>query len=193
MQPHREATQMARLIREASAGNGTSWIREVPHEKLVAAINLVVAGYQIALSRVLGNGFTGLNQLLIRELGEYVRALAGDAGCGGSGPERIRRALAGSGIARDVSVEPIVESGSIVGYRVTVRGSLFSPLYRILLQRGMKQFPLSPEAMLVAAVTAASTGDSVRVNVDTTILDEDTLVIEVRRIHRIYRGRTAGR
>ena len=36
-------------------------------------------------------------------------------------------------------------------------------------------------------------GDNVRVNVDAMILDDDTLIIEVRRIRRIYERRAVGR
>ncbi len=130
-------------------------------DKLIMSINAIVLGYSLVIGKTLGKSFTGMSQLLLNEVGdtlaEMVDEIVGRASYSSENlAELIKRGLEESSIARNVVVEeqPPVEKHGVYlrRFRITIKDSLFKPIYGVLLKRGYQEFPLSPEAMLVAAI-----------------------------------------
>ena len=133
----------------------------------------LMTGYQIALWRTLGPGINSMGQMLQSEVGELLieilDRLTGqemdfkidDAG------KLIKEAFERLGIAREIRVERLsdeVKYGrKMRRYRVEIKDSAYMPIHMTLVERGLKEFPLSPEALLAAAIIRkmirAVTGD----------------------------------
>ena len=168
--------------------------------------NTLLIGYQTVLWRVLGKGMGAMEQLLIREFGEMLAELTNHLERRESGLSMIekhgvedletlvRAYLEKLGIARDVKVErleAIEKYGKLLErFKVEIRDSVFLPTHIVLSKRGIKEFPLSPEGLLIAAVIKRALqhgrGDeSVRVKVDAFLPEKegDPLVVIVEEIH----------
>jgi len=172
----REARQMSQALLEASRGKQLDWIKNIKPEDAVAALNAIALGYQLVISRTLGPSFQGMTQLLVAELGSVLDELFKVEG--GRLEEKLRNTLTRAGMARDVEVST---NGDEV--RLVIRDSLFSPLYRVLLRRGEREFNMSPEALLAASIVAreaTTNGAKPRVAVKTRLLDERTLEVTIR-------------
>ncbi len=130
-------------------------------DRLIMSINAIVLGYSLAIGKTLGKSFTGMGQLLLNEVGDtladMVDGILGEAKYTNENLiELIKRGLEESGIARNVVVKeepPVEKHGAYLRrIRIIIKDSLFKPIYGVLLKRGYREFPLSPEAMLAAAI-----------------------------------------
>ena len=130
-------------------------------ERVLMAVNTIILGYQVVIGKTLGKSFGGMTQMLLREVGDMLSDLV-DEIVGGLDyseehlAEAIKRSLKETGIAKEVEVEELpaeVKHGRRMRrFRVSIRDSMFKPIYAILVKYGYTEFPLSPEGMLVAAV-----------------------------------------
>ncbi len=117
-------------------------------------INAIISAYQIAINKALGAGANAMSQMLLTELGDflsnYVEELVGNIDF--SDPrEATKKVFKELGIAKDVEIEEV--DGK---WEVEVRGSVFIPTYKILAERGVKFFTLSPEALIIASIIRKS-------------------------------------
>ena len=166
-------------------------------ERLAMVGYAVLAGYQMALYRALGKSGAGaMTQMLLGEVGDLVLdALAraeGEIKYDAAEPhEIIADVLRRLGIAREVRVERLEDAEKhgrrLRRYRVEIADSMFMPVHRMLTERGLREYPLSPEAMIVAAIVRrvlTAKNPRARVNV-TTVLpqsENEPLTIMVEEI-----------
>ncbi|WP_317895373.1 hypothetical protein [Pyrofollis japonicus] len=136
----------------------TEW-RDI--NRVLMTINAIVLGYQVVIGKTLGKSFGGMTQMLLREVGnllsDIVDQLVGDIEYSEEKlVEAIERSLVATGIAKDVKVEElpseVKHSYVLRRFSIKITDSIFKPIYKVLSKYGYKEFPLSPEGMLVAAV-----------------------------------------
>ncbi len=182
----------ARVVREVDSKSiivAEEWANELDVARLIETINEIILGYQIAVGKVLGKSFAGLTQQLLNSVGDLLAASVPEAATEEKLPELIKKALKRAGIARsiDVTEEPPRKKAGLLlrRVRVVIRGSLFSPAYRSLLEMGYKEFPLSPEALLAASVARAyikKRNPAARINVHARLNDEETIEVMVEEV-----------
>ncbi len=117
-------------------------------DRLVSAkvVNLILFAYQMALIKTIGKSAGAMAQLLISELGDLLsKSLEVEAQ---SLEEAIKKLFKETGLANDVEFKQVDEKT----YEVIVKDSAFKELHEMLKKEGLKDFPLSPEAMLVASI-----------------------------------------
>jgi len=121
----------------------------------------ILAGYQLALWRALGSGSGAMTQMLLGEVGDLVLEALRETGVNidydVAEPDKIVEDVLGRiGIAREVRVERLEDSVKhgrrLRRYRVVIKDSMFAPVHAMLVQRGMREYPLSPEALVIAAI-----------------------------------------
>lgn len=165
-------------------------------ERLSMVGYAVLAGYQMALYRALGSGAGAMTQMLLSEIGDLVldtlERADGEMRYDVAEPhEIIADVLKRMGIAKKVRVERLEDAEKhgrrLRRYRVEIMDSVFMPVHRLLAERGLREYPLSPEAMIVAAIVRrvlVAKNPGARVNV-TTILPsgkEEPLTVLVEEI-----------
>ncbi len=132
-------------------------------ERVIGLLNAIVAGYQLCMVRMLGSGATATTQILLTEVGELLSRMVDrilDSSQASYELENVGKLIANAfrelGIARRVEVEELEATEKhgqkLRRYRVLVYDSIFSPAHRILVERGVREFTLSPEALLAAAI-----------------------------------------
>ncbi|WP_457550247.1 hypothetical protein [Archaeoglobus sp.] len=189
----RDIVEEARdILKSVGERMDMSW-RDV--NKVTSLMNTLVAGYSIALEKVLGNYAGAMTQLLLTEVGDVLSAMVDEIlGCEQLSYESenrtvlIEKALKELGIAKDVKV--ISEtSDEHEKHKILIKDSIFYPVHRILVDRGLREFPLSPEGLLCAAIARRvlreKKGGDVksRVVVNTLLPVEDrTLIIEIKQV-----------
>jgi len=153
-------------------------------------VNGIVAAYQIAITKTLGSASNAMAQMLLTELGEllsnYVDEVLGKADYGNV-EETVKRAFEELGLAKEVNVEKSDDNKWII----EVKGSVFIPVYKILKDRGVQFFTLSPEALLVASIIRKhlrEKGDGrERVKVKAEVPSDEVLRFEVEKISSLRR------
>ena len=146
-------------------------------------INAIVAGYQIALNRLLGaGGSAAMTQMLIRDIGDMLEEMLEEVGfdLGGEADlkDTIPKAFEMLGISRDVEVEEAEGK-----YVIRIKDSVFKPTARLLESKGIK-FTLSPESFLAAAIARKAIRKTrpdaqVKIRVHPQRSADDPLVVEV--------------
>jgi hypothetical protein len=149
-----------------------------------ALVNGIVAAYQIAVTKALGAGANALSQILLQELGDllssYVEQIVEDVDF--TKPEEaIRKVFEELKLAEKVEVERGDNE-----WLIKIKGSVFIPTYKILRERNVEFFTLSPEALIVASIIRKylrlkGTGKE-RVAVKAEVPEDDVLVFKVREI-----------
>ncbi len=153
-------------------------------------VNGIVAAYQIAITKTLGSASNAMAQMLLTELGEllsnYVDEVLGEADYSNV-EETVKRAFEELGLAKEVNVKKEGENKWII----EVKGSVFIPTYKILKERGVQFFTLSPEALLVASIIRRhlrEAGDGKeRVRVKAEVPEDETLRFIVEKIASLRR------
>ncbi len=154
-----------------------------------ALVNGIVTAYQVALHKTLGAAANAMSQLLITELGdslsEYVDHLLG-ATDHKDILESIMRVFNNLKIASDVRYEEVDEKT----WRIRIKDSVFKAAHKMLLQRGIELFTLSPEALIIASIIRKHLREegkgNERVKVEATLTD-DEIVIVVQKISSLTR------
>ncbi|UXD21717.1 hypothetical protein IPA_07150 [Ignicoccus pacificus DSM 13166] len=153
-------------------------------------VNGIVAAYQIAITKTLGSASNAMAQMLLTELGEllskYVDEVLGEADYSNV-EETVRRAFKELGLAEEVNVKKEDSKRWVI----EIKGSVFIPTYRMLKERGVQFFTLSPEALLVASIIRrhlreAGEGNE-RVRVKAEVPEDDVLRFIVERIQALRR------
>jgi hypothetical protein len=151
------ATSVSDIIRGVGKVD-TEW-RDM--NRILMTINAIVLGYQVVIGKTLGKSFGGMTQMLLREVGDLlsdlVDRLVNDIEYSEEKlAEAIEKSLVATGIAKEVRVEELpseVKHGHVSRrFSIKIADSIFKPIYKVLTNHGYKEFPLSPEGMLVAAV-----------------------------------------
>ena len=167
---------------------GVSLLSEVRGECIPSPlVNAIVSAYQIAITKVLGAGANAMAQMLLSELGDflsdYVESVIGKIDYSDV-EEAVKKIFEELGLAKEVEIKE--KDGK---WEVVVKGSVFIPTYKILFERGVKFFTLSPEALLIASIirkSLRSKGDEkARVRVKAETPSDDTLRFEVIQISSI--------
>ena len=151
-------------------------------------LNAIVAGYQVALNRVLGAGAAAMTQLLIKDIGEFLEGLLEDIGFEVHEmkdlKEDIPKALKMLGISDKVEVE-VPSNGANSGdkYIIRIHDSIFKPVAMLLAKKGIK-YTLSPESFIVAAIVRKAVRKvrpdaQVRIKLHPQKSPEEPLTIEV--------------
>ena len=180
------------ILKDVGEKMNMSW-RDL--NKVTSLMNTLVAGYSIALEKVLGNYAGAMTQLLLTEVGDVLSAMVdeilGSKQVSYESENRtvlIETALKELGIAKDVKVISDT-SGKYETHKILIKDSIFYPVHRILVSRGHREFPLSPEGLLCAAIVRRvlreKTGGNSksRVVVNTILPVEDkTLIIEIKQV-----------
>ena len=164
-------------------------------DRIVSLMNAVVTGYTIALSKALGSGATAMSQLLIKEIGdvlsEMVDQILGSKQLEYNVENRIdliKSALLEMGICKEVEV---VSEGreNEETHTIKISDSIFHPAHMVLVKQGFREFPLSPEGFLCAAVIRKvlrlkDGGDpKAQVRITTKLpINGKTLIVEVKEI-----------
>ncbi len=155
----------------------------------------ILAGYQMALYRALGRAGAGaMTQMLLGEIGDLVlevlSELEGSINYKVAEPhELIADVLKRLGVAKEVRVERLEDvekhGRKLRRYKVEVKDSIFMPVHRVLVKRGLREYPLSPEAMIVAAIVRKmllEKNPKARVNVTTVLPQSEneplTIIVE---------------
>jgi hypothetical protein len=164
-------------------------------ERIIPLMNSLVTGYSIALAKTLGSGAGAMTQILLTEVGEVLSAMV-DEILGSKQAsyelenveELLRNAFLELGIAEDIKIEKETKNNMLI-YRLYINNSLFSPVHKILADRGLKEFPLSPEGLLSASIVRRvlrerTGGDTkARVNVTTKLpTDGNPLIVEIKQV-----------
>ena len=164
-------------------------------ERIIPLMNSLVTGYSIALAKTLGSGAGAMTQILLTEVGEVLSAMV-DEILGSKQvsyelenvEELLRNAFLELGIAEDIKIEKEIKNNMLI-YRLYINNSLFSPVHKILVDRGLKEFPLSPEGLLSASIVRRvlrerTGGDAkARVNVTTKLpTDGNPLIVEIKQV-----------
>ncbi len=119
-------------------------------------INAIVAGYQIALNRMLGQGAAAMTQLLLKDIGEFLENMLEEIGFEVHDikdlKQDIPKAFKMLNISNNVEVE-IPKDGEESGSKYTIKiyNSIFKPVAIILAKKGLK-FTLSPESFIATAI-----------------------------------------
>ncbi len=151
-------------------------------------INVIVAGYQIALNKTLGPGAAAMTQLLIKDIGEFLEDLLEDAGFElhdiSDLSSDIPKAFQMLGISQRVEVET-PSNGSNKGdkYIIKIYDSIFRPVALLLEKKGIK-FTLSPESFLAAALVRKAirkqkSDAQIKIKVRPQKSPDEPLVVEV--------------
>ncbi len=155
----------------------------------------ILAGYQMALYRALGSAGAGaMTQMLLGEIGDLVLEilgkLEGKIDYSVSEPhELIADVLKRLGVAKEVKVERLEDvekhGRKLRRYKVEIKDSVFMPVHKVLVKRGLREYPLSPEAMIVAAIVRKvllEKNPKARVNVTTVLPQSEgeplTIIVE---------------
>jgi len=151
-------------------------------------INAIVAGYQIALNRTLGQGAAAMTQLLLKDIGDFLEGMLEDIGFEVHEIQDLKsdipKAFRMLGISDKVEVEVPGDGGeSGDKYVIKIHDSIFKPVAVLLAKRGIK-FTLSPESFIAAAIVRKAIrkvkpGAQVRVRLKPQKSPEEPLVIEV--------------
>ncbi len=152
-----------------------------------ALINGIVAAYQIAITKALGAGANALSQMLLQELGDLLSDYVKDIipGVNFENPEdAIKKVFKELKLADEVDVKREGDT-----WLIEIRGSIFIPTYKILRQRGVEFFTLSPEALIVASIIRRylrlkGTGKE-RVAVKAEVPEDDVLRFKVEQIRSL--------
>ncbi len=186
------ASAQARSLVSTMSGMDLSW-RNL--ESIAKMCNAILAAYQIALVKTLGSGAGAMSQILLNELGDVLIQLAGEI----SGEKRevfeekdITNIIVGIlktlGIAKDVEVQELESTEkhgqTLRRFSIKIWGSIFTPAHRVLVNRGVKSYSLSPEALLVAAILRKMLRDtaadkSIRVNVTAKLPESEDQPLEI--------------
>ncbi len=164
-------------------------------DRIVSLMNAVVTGYTIALSKALGSGATAMSQLLIKEIGdvlsEMVDQILGSKQLEYNVENRvdlIKSALLEMGICKEVEVVSEGKENEET-HIIKISDSIFHPAHMVLVKQGFKEFPLSPEGFLCAAVIRKvlrlkEGGDpKAQVRITTKLpTNGKTLIVEVREV-----------
>ena len=182
----------ARELISGYEGVNTDW-RD--RKKLDMVGYAILAGYQMALYRALGSAGAGaMTQMLLGEIGdlilEVLGELEGSIDYNVAEPhELIADILKRLGIAKEVKVERLEDvekhGRKLRRYKVEIRDSIFMPVHRVLVKRGLREYPLSPEAMITAAIVRKmllEKNPRARVNVTTVLPQSEgeplTIIVE---------------
>ncbi len=155
----------------------------------------ILAGYQMALYRALGSAGAGaMTQMLLGEIGDLVLEILGELegkiDYSVSEPhELIADVLKRLGVAKEVKVERLEDvekhGRKLRRYKVEIKDSVFMPVHKVLVKRGLREYPLSPEAMIVAAIVRKvllEKNPKARVNVTTVLPQSEgeplTIIVE---------------
>ena len=164
-------------------------------ERMIPLMNALITGYSMALAKTLGSGAGAMTQILLTEVGEVLSAMV-DEILGSrqaayeleNVEELLRNAFLELGIAENIKIEKEMKNNMLI-YRLYIDNSLFSPVHKILVDRGLKEFPLSPEGLLSASIVwrvlrERTGGDAkARVNVTTKLpTDGNPLIVEIRQV-----------
>ncbi|WP_143522216.1 hypothetical protein [Pyrodictium delaneyi] len=136
----------------------TNW-RQI--DRIITTMNTIVLGYQVVIGKIFGKNFSGMTQMLLREVGSLLSKLV-DSYVNGSDyikndlAEAIKRSLLETGIAKKVYVHELpadTRSQRIIRkFKIKIKDSIFRPVYKTLATYGYREFPLSPEGLLVTAI-----------------------------------------
>ncbi len=172
-----------------------SW-RDTSHN--IHLMNALITGYSIALHKTLGTGAGAMTQILLTEVGEVLSGMVdiilGDEQVAFENEnldEILKSALLKLGIAEDVVIESSM-NGNMEIYKIFIKKSLFNSTHQILIEKGIKEFPLSPEGLLCASIVRRvlrekTGGDAkARINVTTKLpVDGETVVVEIKQIAKL--------
>ncbi|WP_250543573.1 hypothetical protein [Methanocaldococcus lauensis] len=164
-------------------------------DRVIPLMNAVVTGYIIAVSKVLGRGATAMSQMLIKEIGdviaEMVDQILGDKQLKYNVENRaelIKSALLEMGICKDVEVISEGKENEET-HIIKIKDSIFLPTHMVLVHQGYKEFPLSPEGLICAAIvrkvlrTKEGGNAEAQVRVNTKLpTDEKTLIVEIKEV-----------
>jgi len=185
-------SQARELLKNTGVGN----MANRTAERMIPLMNSLVTGYSIALAKTLGSGAGAMTQILLSEVGEVLSAMVdeilGDKQASyelENVEELLKNAFLELGIAEDVKIEKEVKDNMKI-YKLYIKGSLFTPVHKILIDRGLKEFPLSPEGLLSASIVRRvlrerSGGDSkARVNVNTQLpVNNGVLTVNIKQVN----------
>ncbi|WP_048196729.1 hypothetical protein [Methanocaldococcus vulcanius] len=168
-------------------------------ERMIPLMNSLITGYSIALAKTLGSGAGAMTQILLSEVGEVLSAMV-DEILGNDQvnyemenvEELLKNAFLELGIAKDIKIEKEKKDNMVI-YKLYIKGSVFAPVHKILIDRGLKEFPLSPEGLLSASIVRRvlreREGGNVkaRINVNTKLPIEDgeTLIVEIKEVEKL--------
>lgn len=172
-----------------------SW-RDISYN--IHLMNALITGYSIALHKTLGAGAGAMTQILLTEVGEVLSGMVdiilGDEQVAFEKEnldEIIKSALLKLGIAEDVVIESSMD-GDMEIHKIYIKKSLFNSTHQILIGKGIKEFPLSPEGLLCASIVRRvlrekTGGDAnARINVNTKLpVDGETVIVEIKQIAKL--------
>ncbi len=151
-------------------------------------LNMIIAMYQLALSKTLGSGSAALTQLILRDATELADEMLKEANIELGDVEDLASDIPKFfkliGISDKVEVEvPKDKTAAGSVYLIKVYDSLFKPVALLLNKRGIK-FTLSPEAFIAAyivrkALRKINPKANVRISVEPLKSPDEPLVIKV--------------
>ena len=161
-------------------------------EYSIHLMNALISGYSIALHKTLGAGAGAMTQILLTEVGEVLSAMVdvilADEQVSfevENTDEIIKSALLKLGISKNIVIETNRE-GELEKHTIYIKNSIFSSSHEVLVNKGIKEFPLSPEGLLCASIIRRilreqEGGDTkARINVNSILpVDGDTLILEI--------------
>jgi len=167
-------------------------------ERMIPLMNSLVTGYSIALAKTLGSGAGAMTQILLSEIGEVLSAMVDEILGSGQASyelenveELLKNAFLELGIAKDVKIEKNIKDNMVI-YKLYIKGSLFAPVHKILIDRGLKEFPLSPEGLLAASIVRRVLRErkdgntKARINVNTKLpVNGETLIVEIKEVYNL--------
>ena len=170
---------------------------------VINVVNLVVLGDQVVIGKVLGKSYGGMTQLLLNEVGDMLSELVDELTKdklvynADNLTDTIKASLVELGIAKNVEVEelpPVEKHGKIMKrYRVVIKDSLFKPIYGVLVKKGYREFPMSPEGLLIAAIIRRILRDkqeNARVNMRVNLSEDgERLEVIIEQIPHYSAGR----
>ncbi len=158
--------------------------KEIP----TGTINVIIAMYQLALSKALGSGSAALTQLILRDATSIADEMLKDLGVELGDVEDLKKDIPKVfklvGVSEKVEVEvpeDKLSSGSV--YVIKVYDSIFKPVALLLQKKGIK-FTLSPESFIAAyvvkkALRKENTKANVRIQVEPMKSPEEPLIIKI--------------
>jgi len=165
-------------------------------ERMIPLMNSLITGYSIALAKTLGSGAGAMTQILLSEVGEVLSAMV-DEILGNDQvnyemenvEELLKNAFLELGIAKDIEIEKEKKDNMII-YKLYIKGSVFAPVHKILIDRGLKEFPLSPEGLLSASIVRRvlrerEKGARINVNTKLPVEDGETLMVEIKEVEKL--------
>ncbi len=167
-------------------------------EYSIHLMNALISGYSIALHKTLGAGAGAMTQILLTEVGEVLSAMVdvilADEQVSfevENTDEIIKSALLKLGISKNIVIETNRE-GELEKHTIYIKNSIFSSSHEVLVNKGIKEFPLSPEGLLCASIIRRilrekEGGDiKTRINVNSILpVDGDTLILEITERHKL--------